>query len=357
MYESFYGLTAKPFQLNPDPAFYFGSRGHKRAYAYLQYGLYQSEGFIVITGEVGAGKTTIVRSLLEHIDRDKLVAAQLVSTQLDADDLLRAVATAFGLPARTVDKAILIASLEAFLCQLAVDRKRALLVVDEAQNLTPRAIEELRMLSNFQFGDQALLQSFLVGQPELRAMMQGQAMQQLRQRVIASYHLGPMDKAETRAYIEHRLRHVGWKDDPQFEPAVFEAIHTSTGGIPRQINSLCNRLLLAGCLGEKHTLGVADVEAIVREIRDELGPAGTAPAVDVAASPAAAASGAATAPAEHAPEPTIESARVRREFRELEHRIERLEKLVETAVNLLHRMQLENQRPVKPVHPGKPFGR
>src|SRR6476660_2854876 len=125
MYESFFGLTGKPFQLNPDPSFYFGSRGHKRAYAYLQYGLYQSEGFIVITGEIGAGKTTIVRSLFEHIDRDKLVAAQLVSTQLDADDMLRAVGAAFGLPIR-VDKAVLLASLEAFLCQLAVDRKRAL---------------------------------------------------------------------------------------------------------------------------------------------------------------------------------------------------------------------------------------
>ncbi len=216
MYESFYGLTGKPFQLNPDPAFYFGSRGHKRAFAYLQYGVYQSEGFIVITGEIGAGKTTIVRSLFEQLDRSQLVAAQLVSTQLDADDMLRAVAMAFGLPVRTLDKASLLTSLEAFLCQLAVDKKRALLVVDEAQNLTPRAIEELRMLSNFQLGDQALLQSFLIGQPELRTMMQGTQMQQLRQRVIASYHLGPLDKSETQAYIEHRLAHVGWKGDPRF---------------------------------------------------------------------------------------------------------------------------------------------
>src|SRR5512134_3311156 len=219
MYEAFYGLTGKPFQLNPDPAFYFGSRGHKRAFAYLQYGLYQSEGFIVITGEIGAGKTTIVRSLFEQIDREKLVAAQLVSTQLDADDMLRSIGAAFGLQVKSVDKAILLASLEAFLCQLALDKKRALLVVDEAQNLTPKAIEELRMLSNFQLGDQALLQSFLIGQPELRAMMHTPEMQQLRQRVIASYHLGPMDADDTRGYIEHRLKHVGWKDDPTFSPA------------------------------------------------------------------------------------------------------------------------------------------
>ncbi len=209
MYESFYGLSGKPFQLNPDPSFYYGSRGHKRAFAYLEYGLYQSEGFIVITGEIGAGKTTIVRSLLEQLDPAKVVAVQLVSTQLDADDMLRAVGAAFGIPVKSVDKAVLLASLEAFLCQLAVDKKRALLIVDEAQNLSQRAVEELRMLSNFQLGDQALLQSFLVGQPELRAMMQSPQMQQLRQRVIASYHLGPLDRAETQAYIEHRLKHVG----------------------------------------------------------------------------------------------------------------------------------------------------
>src|SRR5450631_4351996 len=131
MYESFYGLTGKPFQLNPDPAFFFGSRGHKRAYAYLQYGLYQSEGFIVITGEIGAGKTTIVRSLFEHLDIEKVVAAQLVSTQLDADDLLRAVGLAFGLPVRTVTKAILLGSLDAFMYKLATENKRALLIVDE----------------------------------------------------------------------------------------------------------------------------------------------------------------------------------------------------------------------------------
>src|SRR5437660_11516114 len=275
MYESFYGLSGKPFQLNPDPAFFYGSRGHKRAFAYLQYGLYQSEGFIVITGEIGAGKTTIVRSLFEQLDREKVIAAQLVSTQLDADDMLRAVCVAFGIPVAAVNKAQLLASLEAFLCQLATESKRGLLIVDEAQNLTPRAVEELRMLSNFQLADQALLQSFLIGQPELRVMMQAPQMQQLRQRVIASYHLGPLDRAETQAYIEHRLHHVGWKDDPRFEPSCFDLIHTWSGGIPRRINTLCNRLMLAGFLGEKHALEPSDVQSIAREIRDEMGPDAT----------------------------------------------------------------------------------
>jgi len=341
MYESFYGLTGKPFQLNPDPAFYFGSRGHKRAFAYLQYGVYQSEGFIVITGEIGAGKTTIVRSLFEQLDRDRLVAAQLVSTQLDADDVLRSVSAAFGLPAKAVDKATLLASLEAFLCQLAIDGKRALLVVDEAQNLTPRAVEELRMLSNFQLGEQALLQSFLIGQPELRDMMHGQQMQQLRQRVIASYHLGPMDKAETQAYIEHRLVHVGWKGDPSIDAAAFELIYTLSGGIPRRINTICNRLLLAGYLQEKHAFGTDDVQAIAREIREELGPETALASVAVAR-----AREAATAPAAMVQDAGAVLARLR----EMDERIDRLEKTVGSAVDLLHRL-LHPDRNSKPGAP------
>jgi putative secretion ATPase (PEP-CTERM system associated) len=271
MYESFYGLTGKPFQLNPDPSFFFGSKGHSSAYSYLKYGVFQSEGFIVVTGEIGAGKTTLVRTLLEELDPRKVVAVQLVSTQLEADDLLRSVATAFGLPVRGTDKAQLLATIEAFLTSLVTEHKRALLVVDEAQNLSPRAMEELRMLSNFQLGDRALLQSFLVGQPELRELLRGPSMQQLRQRVIASYHLGPMDEDETRGYIEHRLHRVGWKDDPSFDPAVFPSIYRATGGIPRKINLLCNRLLLASYLAEKHAIDQADVDAVIGEIRAEGG--------------------------------------------------------------------------------------
>ncbi|MCL2656755.1 MAG: XrtA-associated ATPase [Betaproteobacteria bacterium] len=276
MYESYYGFYSKPFQLNPDPSFFFSSRGHRRAMAYLEYGLHQSEGFIVITGEVGAGKTTLVRSLLQRLDSSKVVAAHLVSTHLDADDILRLVAAAFGLPAKNVEKADLLLQIEAFLVKITASGKRALLIVDEAQNLTPRAVEELRMLSNFQLEDHALLQSFLVGQPEFRKTMQSEHMQQLRQRVLASYHLGPMDPAETRAYIEHRLGRVGWKGDPRIEPSAYDLIHAESGGLPRRINTLCDRLLLAGFLSDKHTLGAADVEAVVNEMREEQGPAATA---------------------------------------------------------------------------------
>ncbi len=271
MYESFYHLSGKPFQLSPDPAFYYESRVHKRAYAYLEYGLYQGEGFIVITGEVGAGKTTVARNLLAHLDPTRVVAAHLVSTQLDAEDLLRAVCAAFGLSTKDTDKASLLAQLEQFLKGAAAERKRALLLVDEAQNLTPRAVEELRMLSNFQVGDQALLQSFLVGQPELRRIMQSPGMQQFRQRVIASYHLGPLDRSETQGYVEHRLKHVGWKGDPKLEPAAYDALYAFTAGIPRRVNLVCNRLMLAGFLGEMHVLTASDVETVVGEIKEELG--------------------------------------------------------------------------------------
>lgn len=271
MYESFYRLSGKPFQLSPDPDFYYESRVHKRAYAYLEYGLYQGEGFIVITGEVGAGKTTVVRNLLAHLDQSKVAAAHLVSTMLDADDLVRSVCAAFGLPTKGIDKGSLLSALEEFLKSIAAKGKRALLIVDEAQNLSPRAIEELRMLSNFQVGDRALLQSFLVGQPELRRIMQHHTMQQLRQRVIASYHLGPLDRDETERYIEHRLKHVGWRGDPKVEAEAYDAVFAFTSGIPRRINLVFNRLMLSAFLRDAHSLSSADVEVVAQELKEELG--------------------------------------------------------------------------------------
>ncbi len=269
MYESFYGLTCKPFQLNPDPTFYFASKQHRRAMAYLEYGLNQNEGFIVVTGEVGAGKTTIVRGLLNDLDSEKVVAAQLVSTQLDAEDTLRMIAGAFGVGTRNLGKSEMLLALEAFLVDVTRQGKRCLLIVDEAQNLTPRAVEELRMLSNFQFGTQALLQSFLIGQPEFRKIMQSPQMQQLRQRVIAACHIGPMDQDETEAYIEHRLKCAGSKGSPRFDAGAFEALFEASGGVPRRINAHCDRLLLSGFLNGKSEFTRADVEEVARELREE----------------------------------------------------------------------------------------
>ncbi len=286
MYESFYGLSAKPFRLRPDPHFFFGSRGHKRAMAYLEYGLSQGEGFIVITGEVGAGKTTLVRNLFNNLPSEQIVAAHIVNTHLDSDDTLRTVVAAFGLPYENVSKTDLLTRLEQFLRLSDQQGRRALLVVDEAQNLNPRTVEELRMLSNFQTSDdRPLLQTFLVGQPEFRTTLHSPTMQQLRQRVIASYHLGPMDAEETQAYIEHRLTTVGWKGDPAFSHPAHAAIFAYTGGIPRKVNTLCDRLLLMGYLEELHALEEAHVAEVIKDIAQEFelppdAPLPSAPAPD-----------------------------------------------------------------------------
>ncbi len=279
MYEAFYGLSAKPFQLNPDPKFYYSSKPHRRARSYLVYGVMRGEGFIVITGEVGAGKTTIVRDLLDSLENGSVVAAHLVSTQLGAEDALKLVCAAFGVLLRApAGKADMLMALEAFFITQTTQGKRCLLIVDEAQNLQQNAVEELRMLSNFQFGDQALLQTFLIGQPEFRDMLQGPGMLQLRQRVTARCHLGALDEDDTRAYIEHRLLCAGAIDKPVFAPGVFHAIHQHAGGIPRRINTLCDRLLLQGYLNESVEITLASVEAVVSEMREEnAAPIKTAP--------------------------------------------------------------------------------
>lgn len=284
MYESYYGLSDKPFRLRPDPHFFFGSKGHKRAMAYLEYGLSQGEGFIVITGEVGAGKTTLVRNLFNHIESDRIVTCHLVNTHLDSNDVLRGVVGGFGLPCEdSASKTTLLGRLEAFLRQCEQDGKRALLVVDEAQNLTPKVVEELRMLSNFQTDEKSLLQTFLLGQPEFRATLHSPGMSQLRQRVIATYHLGPMDGAESQAYIEHRMRTVGWTGNPHLTPGAYSAVFAYTGGIPRKTNHLMDRLLLMGFLEEMQEFSETDVDTVIRDIQQEFQ---APPAEAVAAVPA-----------------------------------------------------------------------
>ncbi len=271
MYESHFGFSGPPFQLVPDPGFFFGSRGHSNALAFLQSAAQQGDGFLVVTGEIGAGKTTLVRTLLEGLDSKRVMAATMVSTQLESGELPQAILLAFGVAHSGTTRGHLSASLEAYLLELANQGRRALLIVDEAQNLGQSLIEQLRLLSNLQAGTRALLQVFLVGQPDLRTLIQAKAMEQLRQRVTASCHLGPLDAKETQAYVQHRLRRVGWTDNPRIEVQAYAALHQWTAGIPRRINRLCNRLLLAAFLEGRDLITAESVEQIARDLRSEIG--------------------------------------------------------------------------------------
>jgi general secretion pathway protein A len=270
MYTEFYKFSGLPFQLTPDARFFFSSSGHSKAMAHLTYGLGQGEGFIIITGDIGAGKTTVVENLLHRLDSRKYVAAKITNTQLGADDMLRMVASAFGIEQEGTDKATLLRRFEAFLLRVHQQGQRALLLVDECQNLSIPALEELRMLSNLQIDGRTPLQSFLLGQPQFRDTLVRHELDQLRQRVIASYHLGPLNGAEARSYIEHRLRTVGWTgNDPQLSDGVFTAIHRHCGGVPRKINTLCSRVLLYGYLEERHAVNETDVDEVAQDLAAE----------------------------------------------------------------------------------------
>ncbi|MEX2615424.1 MAG: XrtA/PEP-CTERM system-associated ATPase [Alphaproteobacteria bacterium] len=269
MYTEFYNLTGQPFQLTPDHRFFFNSSVHKRALAHLTFGMSQGEGFIVITGDVGAGKTTLMGYLMSTLDREKYISATVVTTQLAADDMLRMVASAFDLEQENADKATLLRRIESFCRSQHDDGRNCLLLVDEVQNLTFQALEELRMLSNFQHNGVALLQSILLGQPQFRRTLASNNLDQLRQRVIASYHLGPISAQETRDYIRHRLNAVGWKNDPVITEDAFSEIYRETGGVPRRINVLCSRVLLYGFLDEKHELDGVAVSQVATDLQRE----------------------------------------------------------------------------------------
>ena len=269
MYESYYGLTSKPFQLTPDPSFFFGSKWHKRAMSYLQYGLSQAEGFIVITGDIGTGKTTIANSLLDDMQED-IVAAQIVSPKLSPDELVKMVASKFNVNTKGSTKTDILNDLETFLMDLHKQGKRALLLVDEAQNLPLETIEELRMLSNFQAVGKPLLQSFLLGQEELQPILRAPNMEQFRQRIVASCHLAPLTDEECQAYIEYRMQHAGWDGKALFSEGAFDRIFQFTHGVPRKINTLMDRILLFGFLEELETLDEEAVENVIKEVSEEM---------------------------------------------------------------------------------------
>jgi general secretion pathway protein A len=276
MYAKFYGFDRLAFQLTPDPEFFYESAEHRRAMAHMTYGLHHAEGFIVITGDVGAGKTMLVDRLLSQIDPNSYLTARIVTSQLSGDDLLRMVAAAFGIEDAGMAKGALLARIQEFVQLQVGGGRRALLIIDEAQNLSFEALEELRMLSNIAVGTATGLQSFLLGQPQFREVLGASALDQLRQRITAAYHLGPLNEPDTRGYIEHRLACAGWKGDPQFSDDCFGPIYGYTGGVPRRINTLCSRLLLCGFLDGSHTISAADAEQVAAELDSELSAVATA---------------------------------------------------------------------------------
>lgn len=270
MYDGFYNLTQKPFQLSADPDFFFRSSVHKRALAYMQYGLTQGEGFVLVTGSPGTGKTMLVKSLIQNLNKDKLLIGLMVTSQVGPEDTLRMVASTFGFQYLHNDKASLLSSFEKFIVEKAREGLRLLLIVDEAQNLPKQSLEELRMLTNLDVNGAQVFQVFLIGQPELKRTVYANDMEQLKQRIVSTYHLDPLDAEETKEYIVFRLQTAGWQGTPEFTANVFDEIHEFSAGVPRRINSLCDRLLLFGFLEELTVLNSDALEKVISEVKEEM---------------------------------------------------------------------------------------
>ncbi len=267
MYESYFGLTAKPFSLVPDPRFLFLSATHKKALRYLQYGLQEGAGFILLTGEVGSGKTTILKDFVSRLAGDT-VLAMVFNTSLSGDQLLAAVNEEFGLDIHGRDKMALQRDLNDFLIQKYGDSIRPILIIDEAQNLSAESLEEIRLLSNLETGGSKLLQIILVGQPELQEILDQHRLRQLRQRIAVSCHLSTLALAEIEEYISYRLEKAGNRGAVAFELGSMEVIHRFSGGIPRLVNRICDFLLLAAFGEETCHLSLELVTEVASEAGD-----------------------------------------------------------------------------------------
>ena len=271
MYDDHFGLSGRPFQLTPDPRFWFETATHRKAMAYLGYGLAQGEGFIVITGDIGAGKTTLVGHLMDTVDHQSLNAIRIVSTAIEPADLLRIVAHSLGVNPSGLEKAELLLAIERGLHAVARTGKRTLLIVDEAQALPVASLEELWMLSNFQAGGHAMLQIVLLGQPEFRDRLHGEdRLEQLRQRVIAIHHLDPMEASEVADYIAHRLAVVGWTGRPDFTQDAFAAFYAGSAGVPRRLNLLAGRVMLFAAIEGLDLIDAKTVETVIGDLHADL---------------------------------------------------------------------------------------
>jgi general secretion pathway protein A len=265
MYQEFYGLSAPPFSITPDPRYLFLSRRHREAFDHLLFGIRQRKGFIQLTGEVGAGKSTLCRALLAELG-DTCATALILNPVMSSLQLLRAILHELGLDDRGNDRLRLTQRLNDFLLARVREGRDVVLLIDEAQDLSAELLEEVRLLSNLETDDRKLLQIVLIGQPELRDTLEKAALRQLRQRITVRYHLRPIDRAETEAYIQHRLAVAGGTGRPTFSPAAIRAIHLRSRGVPRLINAVCDKALLVGYVEERDHLGVRQVWRAIRDL-------------------------------------------------------------------------------------------
>jgi len=265
MYEEYFGLNTKPFELVPNPDFLYLSKAHKKALIYLDYGIQEGVGFILITGEVGTGKTTIIRNILKKL-KSKYTVAKVFNTKVSSEQLFAMINDDFGLETKGKDKITLIKELNEFLIDRYANNHQTILIIDEAQNLSEELLEEIRMLSNLETDTQKLLQIILVGQPELRKTLAKPELRQLRQRISISCHIQPLSKEETEEYIFHRLQIAGNRDAINFEEGVFDFIYSYSRGIPRLINIICDFLLLSAFVEETNTISKKMAAEVIGEL-------------------------------------------------------------------------------------------
>jgi general secretion pathway protein A len=311
MYERFYNLRERPFALSPDPEYLYLSRVHREAFDSLRYGIESRAGFIVVTGEIGAGKTTLLQSLLRRLD-ERTIVARIVNTTLEPRELLEAGMLDFGLDAAGKSKPALLRDLGEFLVDQRAQGRRPLLVVDEAQNLSAPALEEVRLLSNLETEKSKLLQIVLVGQPNLRDTIASPELEQFRQRIAVSYHLRPLDRADTAAYINYRLKHAAIGEPLVFPPDVAALIHSISGGIPRIINVICDATLVFGYAEERHQIDLRLLQEVLGELEMTgiLPASGAQPAPDLISDASVHAAPAAAAPPRAAEQPSVLTAGV-----------------------------------------------
>ena len=267
----FYGLTQAPFDLTPNPRFLFPSGKHREALNHLLYGIRERKGFVQLTGEVGAGKTTLCRALLEQLD-GHFSTAVILNPVLDGDELMKAIATEFGLPVKSMklDRLDTLALMSEFLLRQVELGKDAVLIVDEAQDLTEELLEQIRLLSNIETDDRKLLQIVLLGQPELRDRLNSHRLRQLRQRITVRYHLTPLTRFEVSQYIQHRLELAGAKSTPYFTRPALWRIYNYSHGIPRLVNAVCDKALLAGYVEHSDHITYRMVGRAIRELEGNI---------------------------------------------------------------------------------------